>query len=397
MHGRMGRLQLTFRYSCMQGSFWMGFATIMGFSSVFLLSIGYHNTEIGIIIALSGIISALLQPVVASLADGAYDLKTLIYGTSIGILIMGLSILMLSICSGSRIMIGILYGGCLLLLQLAFPLVNAAGTEAINHGQSLNWGAARGVGSVAYAAVSCMLGILTNVAGTIIVPLFILFCFVAFIIAVFRFPSHSPGENVEKTRRKSEKSSSFFRKYPRFGCLLIGTTLLYTGHMVLNNFTFQIIQSKGGGSAEMGITTALAAFWEMPTMFCFGFMTKKVRCDTWLRLSGLFFTVKAVLSWLVPSVGLFYAIQVFQMLAWALISVASVYYVNSIMGKDDAIKGQAYFTMTFTLGSVFGALSGGWLLDIVGVNTVLICLSAVTFIGTIIVFAAAQKVKEKAN
>ena len=171
----------------------------------------------------------------------------------------------------------------------------------------------------------------------------------------------------------------------------MGTTLLYTGHMILNNFTFQIIQSKGGGSMEMGVTTALAAFWEIPTMFCFGMMTRRVRCDTWLRLSGFFFALKAVLSWLVPTVELFYAIQVLQMLAWALISVSSVYYVNAIMDTADAVKGQSYLTMTFTLGSVLGALAGGQLLDVMGVDTVLIFISVVTLTGMAVVFAAAQK------
>lgn len=54
----------------------------------------------------------------------------------------------------------------------------------------------------------------------------------------------------------------------------------------------------------------------------------------------------------------FYGIQIFQMLGWGLMAAASVYYVNSIMDAEDAIKGQAYITMTYTLGSVIGAFLG---------------------------------------
>ena len=61
---------LTVRYGWVQSFYWMGFAALMGFASLFLLDAGFRNTEIGLIIALSGGISALLQPAAASLAEG---------------------------------------------------------------------------------------------------------------------------------------------------------------------------------------------------------------------------------------------------------------------------------------------------------------------------------------
>ena len=50
---------------------------------------------------------------------------------------------------------------------------------------------------------------------------------------------------------------------------------------------------------------------------------------------------------LAPNMTVFYGIQIFQMLGWGLMAAASVYYVNSIMDAEDAIKGQAYITMTY--------------------------------------------------
>ena len=60
---------LTPRYSCIQFFFWIVFVTLANFASVFLLNTGFTNTQIGIIIALAGVVSALLQPTVASYAD----------------------------------------------------------------------------------------------------------------------------------------------------------------------------------------------------------------------------------------------------------------------------------------------------------------------------------------
>ena len=58
---------LTARYGWVQSFYWMGFAALMGFASLFLLDAGFRNTEIGLIIALSGGISALLAAGLARL------------------------------------------------------------------------------------------------------------------------------------------------------------------------------------------------------------------------------------------------------------------------------------------------------------------------------------------
>ena len=61
---------LTLRYTAIQSFYWMGFATISGFASVFLLAMGFSNTRIGFIMAISGLVSAAVQPIAATLAEG---------------------------------------------------------------------------------------------------------------------------------------------------------------------------------------------------------------------------------------------------------------------------------------------------------------------------------------
>lgn len=56
-------------YACIQSFYWMSFSAVMGFTSLYLLDVGFTNTEIGIIIAIAGIISAILQPMFAGYAD----------------------------------------------------------------------------------------------------------------------------------------------------------------------------------------------------------------------------------------------------------------------------------------------------------------------------------------
>ena len=99
----------------------------------------------------------------------------------------------------------------------------------------------------------------------------------------------------------------------------------------------------------MGTASAIAAICELPTLFLFGYIIRKFRCDLLLKTAGIFFTIKALGTLLAPGIPVFYGVQIFQMLGWGLMTAASVYYVNALMEPEDAIKGQAYFTMAYYL------------------------------------------------
>ncbi|MBQ0072376.1 MAG: MFS transporter, partial [Spirochaetales bacterium] len=164
-------------------------------------------------------------------------------------------------------------------------------------------------------------------------------------------------------------------------------------HILINNYTLQIVQTKGGSSREMGIATSIAAFAEMPTMFLFSFYLKRMKCRTMLYVSGVFFTLKCFGSYLVKTMMGFYAVQFLQMFGWGLLTVALVYYVNEVMDQRDSIKGQGYAATAYTLGSVIGALFGGSLADRVGIDAMLLFGTVVAAVGTIIIFFSVREKK----
>lgn len=389
---------LTVFYSFIQGLYWMNFAAIMSYSGYYLLAKGFSNTEIGVIIAIAGILSAILQPVLASYADQLQSpsLKKIILLLVVFQLIFGILLLFIQ----TPVVIGVLYGCSIALLQILTPFISALGMESINQGKNLNFGFARGMGSVAYACLSYFLGIATNKAGASAVPVFIMIITLSLTGVVAFFPfTKIPAEPRQKQNPAASSSNPlvFFRKYKRFTLVLLGCIFIYISHVLLNNFTYQIIESKGGGSSEMGTATAIAAMCELPTLFLFGFIVRKIRCDILLRISGVFFTIKAFGSLLAPNVPVFYGVQTLQMLGWGLMTAVSVYYVNIIMEKEDVIKGQAYFTMTYTLGSVAAAFVGGILIDLSGVRSMLLFSAVMVMIGTVIVFFAAERTSTDQN
>lgn len=380
---------LTARYGFIHGAYWMAYAAVSGYASLYLLDLGFSNGTIGMLIALAGILSALLQPLAAGYADKPESLSLKTINIAIAVLagVCGGALLLVR---GSKALTLVLYALVLALLQLSTPLVNSLGVLSINCGCKLNYGVSKSASSVTFAAASFLLGRLSARFGGVVVPVAIAVCYAVFILSLCLYPK----QKAQSTEQKAA-SSGFFRKYPRFLGVLAGCVLMLTSHVFINSFTLQVIRTKGGGSAEMGIAIAIAALSEIPTMLLFSWLLKKKSSAFWMRLTGFFFAFKALGSLLCSSVLGFYFFQATQIGAWALITVASVYYINAIMEPRDAVKGQAYYTTAYTLASALGGILGGRLIDTLGVNAMLLLGTLCAGLGTLIVCLFVQKVEDK--
>lgn len=391
----MNRHVPTIKYSCLQGSFWMSFCVVINYAAVYLLSKGYTNSQVGIITAAAGLVSALLQPVIAGAADKNYKV-------TLRRLILILSILII-LCAGILTIPGLyflwyslFYGIILATLQILTPLINAIGMECINHGISVNFGLARGIGSVSYAVLSLAAGsLIEHYSSTTVIPLLILLCYILVFASAcmfrFHYTTYEPDRTVSVTEQCSGERKSFFASYKRFFILLAGISLLFVCHNMLNNYLFQIMTYHHGGSREMGIAAGIAAVLELPTMMTFTVIIHKISSANLLKISGIFFTLKAVLTFCAAGITGVYAAQTAQILGFALFIPASVYYTNSLIRPADRAKGQAFMTAANTAGNVLGSLLGGFLIDGKSVPAMLLTAAVISAVGMVFVFLAAEK------
>lgn len=380
----------TLGYALIQSFFWVCYAAVMGFVSMYLLQAGFDNSQVGLMIAAAGLLSALLQPVVAAYADrpGSMSLGALIRLSGLATLACALGLIFIR---GNKALTGLLYGLSMVLLQLTTPLVNALGIATVNSGEKMNFGVARGFGSLGYAAAAYLIGLLAQRFGAVTVPI----CMAAgFAFMVLSVTGYGPVKRENAPAAERGKKGGFLRRYPRYAAVLAGLVLIFVSHVVLNSFIYQIVEFKGGGSQEMGVAMALASLIELPIMFLFGWMLKKARCHVWFRLAGVFFFLKCLGTLLCGDIPGFYAVQLFQMFGWALMTVSSVFYINAIMAPEDSVKGQACFTMSMTLGNVVGAIAAGRILDAFGVQAMLAFGTASALAGAVIVLIFAQRTEE---
>lgn len=386
---------LNMEYSALQGAYWMSFGVIISFAAVFLHDRGYTNSELGVILALGNIAALILQPIVASFADRSrkWSLPAIIAAIT---LVMTLAQLANCILPGRSAMVGLCYALYICCTFLIQPLISSVAAYLENSGAGINFGLARGIGSACYAVIVSAVGVAVERIGALLVPAAGVAASLLLLAALLVLPrSKSPEVSAPLPDRQDSRSAiEFLRSAPGFVLLLLGLSLRYFSHALINNFMINIVENLGGSSADMGALNAYSAILELPAMFFFAFLLRRWSSSTLFKFSLVMFAVKGFAVFLAPSMPLLYAAQLTQALSFALYIPASVQYVVDTVPYADQVKGQAYITATISLGSILASLLGGVMFDRLGVSTTLLVSAIITAAGVAMALPAIKKTEK---
>lgn len=164
----------------------------------------------------------------------------------------------------------------------------------------------------------------------------------------------------------------FIRKYPDFMVVLAGCILVMAFHNIGHTYMIQIMEGVGGDSASMGTAFSIEAVMELPVMFGFYKLIKKISADSLMIVSAAAFTLKAVTYLSAASVTALYLAQILQMFSNAVFVLASVYYADKKMAPEDQVTGQSCMTASISIGAVLGNLLGGQILSVTGLRGMLL-------------------------
>ena len=380
---------LTARYAVTQFSYWAAAMGAASFATTYLLDRGLNAGLIGFLLAFSGILACLTNPILASFADRArkYILPQLM---------LGLSALCL-LCFALQLLPGlpVLAAGILYILGLwssdaIIPLLNALNVACDQSGYPINFGVARGIGSVASATSALVLGHILARFGSVWMFVFLIFFRIVCMVAIAGFPKLQKQLPTQSCADTSCSIGQFFLRYKWFCLSLLGISCLGMFHAMTETYLIVIMERLGGDSSNVGTALFISSLAGAPVLFFFSFFRKRLKDESLLKISALTFLLKSVLFCIAPAIGFIYALELLQTTSYGCLSPTQVFYAGSRVRSVDMVKGQAFIATAYTLGCSGGNFVGGQLINI-SVDTMLYAGIAMALTGAVILFLTLKK------
>ena len=388
--------QLNIEYFSLQSLFWMTYCMVVGFSVTYLLSCGYSNSEAGYILASANICALILQPFFADLADRSKKINAMtiflvsieiIFVCSIGLFFIGVRSLILTL----------IYVVMITLANAVISFLTSIQFLMDTSKSKINFGLCRAGGSLCFAILSALMGIMIERIGMKSIPLALFIITLLMIGLCIFITRHSINGNIKAVLTLEKKRSSslfvFFKENPRFMILSIAMLFIYYAHAFITNFTISIVRNVGGDNREMGYLIAFMALMELPGMIGFKEISRRFKVSSLLLFSMIMFSIKAIIVWLSPSLMTLTFGFALQVVSFAIYIPASVQYANIIIDEKDTVKAQMMFNLMQTGGAVFSSIIGGWLIDFSGISHALLVGAILSCIGTMIAFTGIQNTK----
>ena len=379
------RSSLTARYSAVQGSFWMGFCVTISFAAVYLQGLGYSNASLGVILAVGNLLGALLGPEVSARIDRSERLSAwgfvwpwLLIETAI--LVVLISVPVKGAVTSAAFALYVAFSVSLNSINLKLFV------DCVHGGQGVDYGVARGMGSAAFVLASVVLGVLVKRLGVHVLPWagLVMVALQALAHALLRRGYAPAAVRGGQTGHRGRTMLAFLGENRRFTVLLLGAALIFFGHNTATNFLINVTRYAGGDESTLGALNGFMAAVEIPVMFFFGRIRGGRKSVSLLRVSLLFFALKAALLPLASSVAGIFGVFLLQAPSFALYTAVIVDYVAETVPFEDSAKAQSLAYSMTTVGAVLASLIAGRLYDLLTVPQTLTVAAAVTAAGVLL-------------
>ena len=399
--------RLNLSYVIAQGLYWMMVCCTVSLGSTYLSNRGFSTVSIGALFAVAYLLATILQQVFSTITDNSSRINVLdvlaVFGT-----LLALVLLVACGTNGKSVATGVTFLLGAMLSTMLQPFLNALNFHIQKYNIKMNFGVARASGSFFFFVMSLLAGNLMKGVSEKAAPVLgfiVTVIFIATIIWIYLELKNTgikieeiydPFSSTSKSRDlQVDTIKEFIVKYKMFFVFLIGLVGFLYGHLLINNFLYQLAINVGGNEADVGGLLAWQAIVELPAMIFFAWLKDRFGSKNLLILSAVFYVIKIFTASLASSVGLLYLCMTFQALSFAVYIPASVHFVDEIMTDNDAVKGQAFITIAMTIGNLLSSLLGGIFIKIIGVSASLWVGTVITLVGAIVAIYSLLLINDK--
>lgn len=361
----------------------MASCCVCGYIAVFLQYRGMSNTEIGIVTGGACVVSIFLSPFVSSLINKIKGLTIKMILTIIFIALVVI-FMVLALFELPTVFIMVLYMMLWSMLISTVPFLSMIAMNYIQSGETLNFGFARGLGSVSYAVSAMMLGRLIEYLNpTVLAYVF----FIAIILALVVLYWLPDCKVQVQSAKKEGNILGIIKKYKVFFFLLLGFSCTFAASTTLSTYLVNIVRKLGGSTSLYGVAVFFMAASEMPVMTITPRLIRKFDSVTLIMVASFCYILRNFTICLAPNLPILFIGMLMQSMSYGLMTAVITYYVTYNLESHDQMMGQTMIgIMSSGLGSMIGNIFGGVLQDTFGIQSMLFFACTITVIGVIITF-----------
>ena len=363
-----------------------GAATVYG--AIWFQERGLDTTQIGIINALPVFIMLVLNIVVGRIADRASDWRQVIV---IGALLGGI------------VPVGLFFThefwGILLVWTLgAIPMaavgpVADAATMRMTRRNGTDYGAIRAWGTVGYMVAIYLTGqIVTSLGGGAFLPFFVGLALLRGLVSLGLPNFRAPREDQTIVKGASRLGEVM---KPWFLLPLIGWSMVFATHLILNGFQALLWKEQGISDLIIALLIALGAASEAGMMFVFKRFHARVPARMLILASAIVSVVRWIAMAYSPDVVWLVPLQLLHSITFALGFMGCVHFIANWTSEDIAAEAQSFFQVLQQGFSVVALIVFGWLIGVMGAHAYF-AAAGLAALGGLLIWLSLQLMQPKA-
>lgn len=353
---------------------YMGIAVYVPFISLYLDSIGYSNTTIGALDALSPLVAIFAQPVWGMAGDRAKDknnvLKVLFIGTAV-----------CSLLYPVWTNIYYIFGITVLFSYFQTSIIPINDTIALEYLRAIKgeFGPLRAVGTISFAIMVAIGGMILNININYMFVIIFIILTASFVVTL-KFPEikgyQSEGNKVALWELFRNRR---LMTYMVFGLVIQLGFNFYTGFFPL------YFKQIGGSNALYGWVMFVMAMSEVPFLLFADRIFSRMGIKSILVVSSVFTGVRWILVYFVKNPYVILPISLIHGPTFMAVVYSMVVYINNNVRKELRATGQTMNALiVMALPRIIANFFGGMLSDVVGIRQVFLYISIVNFTATLL-------------
>jgi PPP family 3-phenylpropionic acid transporter len=263
------------------------------------------------------------------------------------------------------------------------PMLDARTVEIVGVNRD-RFGRARAWGSVAFVVASLFVGLLVDRLGP--AALFLVAVPALALTSIAAGGLLSGGRGRSRMVRPTSSGMAALLRQRSVAMFLAGSIIVWTTVSAFSTFLSLHLVSLGASNQLVGVLWALGAAIEVPIMFAFPAIARRVPAERLIVAAAIIFAVRTLGFALTTDLTALFAIAIVGGPGFALFYVGTVTYVARTTPAHLQTTAQGIFTGTAaSVGAILGALIGGSLGSVLTLRGMFAACAMGTIVGAVIV------------